>query len=70
MDKYEELLKLNGVEDKVEEKKEIDEQTLRMAQMFVDMGVNVDDFLDRMDAQLLYTSLLTDTLLPESEENE
>lgn len=67
MDKYEELLKLNGVEDKVEEKKEIDEQTLRMAQMFVDMGVNVDDFLDRMDAQLLYTSLLTDTLLPDDE---
>ena len=68
MDKYEELLKLNGVEDKVEEKKEIDEQTLRMAQMFVDMGVNVDDFLDRIDAQLLYTSLMTDTLLEEEVE--
>lgn len=68
MDKYEELLKLNGVEDKVEEKKEIDEQTLRMAQMFVDMGVNVDDFLDRLDAQSLYTALMTDSLLPEEEE--
>lgn len=68
MDKYEELLKLNGVEDKVEEKKEIDEQTLRMAQMFVDMGVNVDDFLDRLDAQSLYTALMTDSLLPDGED--
>ena len=46
----------------------IDEQTLRLAQMFVDMGVNVDDFLDRLDAQMLYTSLMTDTLLPDEEE--
>ena len=48
-------------------KADIDEQTLRLAQMFVDMGVNVDDFLDRLDAQSLYTALMTDSLLPEGE---
>lgn len=52
-------------EEKENYEKSIDEQTLRLAQMFVEMGVNVDDFLDRLDAQILYTSLMTDTLLDE-----
>lgn len=52
---------------KAEEKHEADisEQTLRLAQMFVDLGVNADDFMDRIDAQTLYTALMTDTLIEE-----
>lgn len=68
MDKYEELLRLNGVYDEVEKKKAEDEQTRKLAKMFVDMGVNVDDFLDRLDAQSLYTALMTDSLLPDDED--
>lgn len=55
-------------EKKEEEAKKINEQTLRLAEMFVAMGVNSNDFMDRLDAQTLYTALMTDTLI-ESEEN-
>lgn len=64
-EKKEMLIRQREAEEKHEA--DINEQTLKMAQMFVTMGVNADDFLDRIDAQTLYTALMTDTLI-ESEE--
>lgn len=66
--KKEEIIKERNAHKKEEEHaKEISEQTLRLAEMFVAMGVNANDFMDRLDAQTLYTALMTDTLI-ESEE--
>lgn len=67
-EKYEEVVKEQEEEEK--HSKEISEQTLRLAELFVTNGINADDFLDRLDAQVLYTSLMTDTLLPEEDDED
>lgn len=64
--KYAEVLAREKEADTHQEN--IDAQTLKMAEMFVKMGVNVDDFLDRLDAQVLYSALMTDTLIESEEE--
>lgn len=62
-EKKAELIKEEETKEKHSE--EISEQTLRLAEMFVANGINADDFMDRIDAQVLYTALMTDTLVEE-----
>ena len=64
--KKDELIKEKEKEEK--RRADINEQTLRLAEMFVEMGVDANEFIDRLDAQTLYTALMTDTLI-ESEDN-
>lgn len=50
-----------------EHKAKIDAQTKNIAEMFVDMGIDADTFLSRIDAQVLYSALMTDTLLEDED---
>lgn len=47
--------------------KNINAQTRNLAEMFVDMGIDADTFLSRIDAQVLYSALMTDTLLEDED---
>lgn len=65
VEKDAELTKEEAEEEKHE--KEISAQTLKLAEMFVDMGIDADTFLSRIDAQVLYSALMTDTLLEDED---
>ena len=57
-------------EDEAKEKHEanINTQTRNLAEMFVASGENSTDFMERIDAQVLYSALMTDTLIESEEE--
>lgn len=54
-------------EAKEEHEEKVEAQTRNLAEMFISNGEDSTDFMDRIDAQVLYTALMTDSLIEEGE---
>lgn len=55
-------------EAKEEHEEKVEAQTRNLAEMFISSGEDSTDFMDRIDAQVLYTALMTDSLIDEGVE--
>lgn len=60
-EKKEEIIRAREEEEHHEEA--VETQTRNLAEMFVASGENSTDFMERIDAQVLYSALMTDTLI-------
>ena len=60
-EKKAEVIKAKEEEEHHEEA--VESQTRNLAEMFVASGENSTDFMERIDAQVLYSALMTDTLI-------
>ena len=58
----------NAERQREEHEANVEAQTKNLAEMFVASGESSTDFINRIDAQTLYTALMTDTLIESEEE--